>query len=153
MIDAILIGFGAIACAIGVTVYVVQFRQGLRADASKTWPTRPGTIVTSALEQVPGNKRRYRAAVQYRYRVGGKDYESSRIFWGGNEGRQKHMTSVVAAYPAGGSVPVRYDPQNPGEAVLDATQNTGSRPLVIYAMAMISFGLFSLTTGLYAAFH
>ena len=59
-------------------------------------------------------------------------------FWGGNEGRQNHMTSVVTAYPAGGSVPVYYDPQNPAEAVLDPTQNTGSRPLVIYAMGMMT---------------
>jgi hypothetical protein len=153
MIDAILIGFGVIAFAIGVAVYVVQFRQGLHADASKKWPTIPGTIVSSSMERVPENKRRYRAEVRYRYRVKGKDYESSRIFWGGNEGRQKHMTSVVAAYPAGGSVPVYYDPQNPAEAVLDPTQNTGSRPLVIYAMGMVSIGLFAFAAGVYGLMH
>jgi len=53
MIDAILIGFGVIAFAIGVAVYVVQFRQGLHADASKKWPTNPGTIVSSSMERVP----------------------------------------------------------------------------------------------------
>ena len=153
MIDAILVVFGVIAFAIGAAVYVIQFRQGLRADASKKWPTRPGTIVSSALERLPDNKRRYRAAVQYRYRVGGKGYESNRIFWGGNEGRQKHMTSVVAAYPAGGEVRVKYDPQNPAEAVLDPTQNTGSRSLVIYAMGMISLGLFAFAGGVYALLH
>jgi Protein of unknown function (DUF3592) len=153
MIDAFLIIFGVIALAIGVAVYVVQFRQGLRADASKKWPTSRGTIVSSALEQTPENKRRYRAAVQYRYRAGGKNYESNRIFWGGNEGRQKHMTSVVASYPAGGEVRVHYDPQNPAEAVLDPTQNTGSRPLVVYAMGMISIGVFAFGGGLYALLH
>lgn len=153
MIDAILIGFGVIAFAIGTAVYVVQFRQGLRADASKRWPTASGTIVSSALEKSPEHKRRYRAAVQYRYRVGGKDYEASRVFWGGNEGRQKHMTSVVASYPAGNTVPVHYDPQNPAEAVIDPTQNVGSRPLVLYAMGMMTLGLFAFTGGVYALLH
>ena len=153
MINVVLIGFGVIAIAIGVALYVIQFRQGLRATASKQWPTSPGTVVASALEKSPDGRWRYRAAVQYRYRAGGKDYQSNRIFWGGNEGRQKHMASVIAAYPQGSKVSVRYDPQNPNEAVLDPTQNIGSRPLVLYAMAMIALGLFTLTGAAYTLLH
>ncbi len=153
MINVVLIGFGAIAIAIGVALYVSQFRQGLRATASKQWPVSPGTVIASALEKSPDGRWRYRAAVQYRYRAGGKEYQSDRIFWGGNEGRQKHMASVIAAYPQGGKVSVHYDPQNPAEAVLDPAQNIGSRPLVLYAMAMITLGLFVLTGGVYALLH
>ena len=153
MINAILIGFGLIAIAIGVALYVFQFRQGLRATASKRWPVSSGTITSSALEKSPAGRWRYRAAVQYRYRVGGKEYQSDRIFWGGNEGRQRHMVSVIAAYPEDSKVPVRYDPQNPAEAVLDPAQNIGSRPLVLYAMAMIALGLFALTGGVIAVIH
>jgi hypothetical protein len=105
------------------------------------------------LEKSPGGRWRYRAAVQYRYRAGGKEYQSDRIFWGGNEGRQKHMASVIAAYPQGAKVSVHYDPQDPAEAVLDPAQNIGSRPLVLYAMAMITLGLFVLTGGVYALLH
>jgi hypothetical protein len=153
MINVVLIGFGAIAIAIGVALYVSQFRQGLRATASKRWPVSPGTVVASALEKSPDGRWRYRAAVQYRYRAGGKEYQSDRIFWGGNEGRQKHMASVIAAYPQGSKVSVHYDPQNPAEAVLDPAQHIGSRPLVLYAMAMITLGLFVLTGGVYALLH
>jgi hypothetical protein len=153
MINVVLIGFGAIAIAIGVALYVSQFRQGLRATASKRWPVSPGTVVASALEKSPDGRWRYRAAVQYRYRAGGKEYQSDRIFWGGNEGRQKHMASVIAAYPQGSKVSVHYDPQNPAEAVLDPAQHIGSRPLVLYAMAMITLGLFVLTGGIYALLH
>jgi uncharacterized protein DUF3592 len=153
MINVVLIGFGAIAIAIGVALYISQFRQGLRATASKRWPVSPGTVIASALEKSPGGRWRYRAAVQYRYRAGGKEYQSDRIFWGGNEGRQKHMASVIAAYPQGAKVSVHYDPQDPAEAVLDPAQNIGSRPLVLYAMAMITLGLFVLTGGVYALLH
>jgi hypothetical protein len=153
VVNAILIGFGVIALAIGIALYVVQFRQGLRADASKRWPTSPATVTASALEQSPDNKRRYRAAVVYRYRVGAKEYQSDRVFWGGNEGRRKHMASVVETYPPGCKVPVHYNAQNPAEAVIDPVQHTGSRPLVLYAMAMMALGLFALTGGVYALTH
>jgi hypothetical protein len=153
MINAVLIGFGVIAVAIGAVVYAVQLRQGLRADASKKWPTAPGAVTASALEKSPEGRWRYRAALQYTYRVGGKDYQSNRIFWGGNEGRQKHMTSVVETYPAGCKVRIYYDPKNPAEAVLDPIQNTGSRPVVLYALAMATLGLITLTAGVLALVH
>lgn len=153
MIDAMLMLFGAIALAVGVILYVVQFRQGLRADASKKWPKVQATIIASALQPSPRHKRRYRAAIQYRYRVGGKDYQSDRIFWGGSEGRKRHMESVVSAYPAGASVAVRYDPQNPAQGVIDPTQHTGSRATVVYAMGMITIGLFAFIGGVYSLLH
>jgi hypothetical protein len=153
MVDAVLIGFGAIAIAIGAVLYVVQLRQGLRADASKKWPQAAGIVTASALEKSPQHRRRYTAALQYSYRVGGRDYHGSRVFWGGNEGREKHMASVVDTYPAGSKVRVFYDPQNPAEAVLDPLQNTGSRQLVLYGLAMITLGLFTVTGGVYSLFH
>ncbi|MFY9695799.1 MAG: DUF3592 domain-containing protein [Xanthobacteraceae bacterium] len=153
MVDAVLIGFGVIAIAIGAVLYIVQFRQGLRADASKKWPRAAGTVMTSVLEKSPEHRRRYRAALQYRYRVGGKDYQASRVFWGGNEGREKHMASVVETYPEGSGVRVFYDPKKPSEAVLDPIQNTGSRQLVLYALAMVTLGLFTVTGGIYSLFH
>ncbi|MFZ3360062.1 MAG: DUF3592 domain-containing protein [Xanthobacteraceae bacterium] len=153
MVDTVLISFGVIAFVVGMVVYIVQFRQGLKADASKKWPTASGTVTASALEKVPDNRWRYRAALQYGYRVRGKDYQSSRVFWGGNEGREKHMASVVETYPAGCKVRVYYDPKNPADAVLDPIQNTGSRTAVLYGMAMMTLGLFSLTGGVIALFQ
>ncbi len=153
MVNAVLIGLGAIAIAIGAVLYTVQLRQGLRADASKKWPRASATVTASAVEKSPEHRWRYRAALQYSYRVGGKDYQSSRVFWGGNEGRQKHMASVVETYPAGGKVRVFYDPENPAEAVLDPIQHTGSRQVALYALAMITLGLFTVTGGIYALLH
>lgn len=150
MVHAVLIGFGVVAFAIGVIIYIVQFRQGLRADASKRWPTTSGTVTTSVLEKSPDARSRYRVALQYRYRAGGKNFQSSRIFWGGNDGREKPMASVAETYPAGRTVRVYYDPCNPAEAVLDPVQNTGSRATVLYAMAMMTLGLFSFTGGIYS---
>jgi hypothetical protein len=153
MINAVLILFGVIVFAVGVILYVVQLRQGMRADASKKWPKAQATVIASALEPSPEHKRRYRAAVEYRYRVGAKDYQSSRIFWGGNEGRRRHMESVVSAYPAGARMGIYYDPQNPAEAVIDPAQQAGSKATVVYAMTMITIGLFAFAGGVYALLH
>ena len=153
MVNAVLIGFGVIAIVIGAALYVAQFRQGLRANASKRWPVSSGTVIASALEKSPDGRWRYRAAVRYRYRAGGREYQSDRIFWGGNEGRQRHMASVIAAYPQGSKVSIHYDPQNPAEAVIDPTQNVGSKPLVLYAVAMIALGLFASAWGVYSLLH
>ncbi|HTV36255.1 MAG TPA: DUF3592 domain-containing protein [Xanthobacteraceae bacterium] len=153
MIDAILILFGVIAFAVGVVLYVVQLRQGLRADASKKWPKAQATVIASALESSPEHKRRYRAAIRYRYRVGAKNYQSDRVFWGGNEGRRRHMESVVSLYPAGASIGIHYDPQNPAEAVIDPARFAGSRVTVVYAMAMITIGVFAFGGGIYGFLH
>lgn len=150
MIDAALMVFGVIALAVGVILYVIQLRQGLRADASKKWPKAEATVIASALEPSPEHRRRYRAAIAYRYRVGRKDYQADRVFWAGNEGRRRHMESVVSAYPAGATIRIYYDPQNPADAVIDPTQHTGSKATVVYAMGMITIGLFAFGVGLYA---
>ena len=63
------------------------------------------------------------------------------------------MASVVETYPAGSNVRVFYDPKNPAEAVLDPIQNTASRQLVLYALAMVTLGLFTVTGGVYSLFH
>ncbi len=63
------------------------------------------------------------------------------------------MASVVETYPAGSNVRVFYDPKNPAESVLDPIQNTASRQLVLYALAMVTLGLFTVTGGVYSLFH
>ena len=54
MVNVVLIGFGAIAIAIGAVLYIVQFRQGLRADASKKWPRASGTVIASVAGKIAG---------------------------------------------------------------------------------------------------
>ena len=133
MVNAVLIGFGVIAIAIGAVLYIVQFRQGLRADASKKWPRASGTVIASAVEKSPGHRWRYRAALQYSYRVGGKNYQSNRYSGAAMRAvRSTWRPWLKPTRPAAmcGSFTI---PKNPAEAVLDPIQNTGSRQVVLYA--------------------
>jgi hypothetical protein len=149
--DAILIAFGLIVYTVGCLVFLAQRRHNRRIAASKTWPATDGMITASALD-VPDPKQPqvYAAAVRYSYRVDNKDFVSCRVFWASNEGRQKVMAPIVAAYPAGRKVQVRYDPENPAEAVIETETNIGSKSLYYYAIAMMVLGVVALGWGLSA---
>jgi hypothetical protein len=152
--DAVLAGFGVIIFIIGVVLYFVHGWQRLKTDRSKSWPSAVGTITSSLLEKSnPKRNASFVAAVHYSYRVGAEDYASDRVFWGPQEGREKQMAELVAAYPAGKNVWVQYEPQNPANAVLLPEMNTGLRPLFGYALALMLLGLAGLGAGLYALSH
>jgi hypothetical protein len=152
--DAILAGFGAVVFVIGMILYTAQGWQRAKFAPSKYWPSVVGTITASTLEKANAKGPSYSAAVRYSYRVAGKDYESNRIFWGPNEGTQKEMADIVAAYPVGRDVWVQHEPKNPANAVLEPGRNTGlTASVLFYAVAMMALGLVALGAGLYALSH
>lgn len=154
-IDAVLAGFGAMIFIIGIILYMVQGSQRAKLAPSKFWPSVVGTITSSALEKSHSQRNAaYSAAVRYSYRVGGKDYESDRIFWGPNEGSQQQMAEIVAAYPVGRDVWVQHEPRNPANAVLEPDRHTGLTASVLYyAVAIMLLGIAALGGGLYALSH
>jgi uncharacterized protein DUF3592 len=152
--DAVLAGLGVLIFVIGVILYFVHGWQRLKTERSKTWPSVVGTIASAALEKSsPKGSANYIAAVRYSYQVGGKDYECNRVFWGPQEGLEKDMAAVVAAYPAGKDVWVQHDPADPGNAVLEPHKAVGLSSLFGYAPTLMIFGLAALGAGLYALSH
>lgn len=148
-IDVALAGFGVLIFVIGAILYFVHGWQRLRVDRSRTWPSVVGTITSSALQRSsPQGRASYIAAVRYSYRVGGKDYAASRVFWGTQEGREKDMAAIVAAYPAGKDIWVQHDPADPANAVLQPDKAVGLTALFGYALTLMVFGLAALGAGL-----
>ncbi len=152
-IDAVLAGFGVVIFVIGAILYFVHGWQRLKTDRSKTWPSVVGTITSSALERSSPKGASYIAAVRYSYRVGGTDYQSNRVFWGTQEGREQDMAAIVASYPAGKDVWVQHDPADPANAVLQPDKAIGLKTLFGYALTLMIFGLAALGAGLYALSH
>ena len=87
----------------------------------------------------------------YGYAVGGSSYEGSIIRFGDlSSGASKPAEDTVAKYPPGASVSVRYDPENPGRAVLETTMPGNGQvitgialivvPLLIVAVGALIFG-------------
>ncbi len=115
-------------CAIGfgllVLLFLVAHRRRLARAA--TWPVAPGRVTISRVEERRGSgdsgptHRSYEAVVEFRYEVGDLSFSSRQIVLGWRtSGSRKGAEAVVARYPVGAAVEVRYDPDNPSEAALE----------------------------------
>ena len=103
--------------------FAAGVRDMVRGRRSRGWPTAPGEILHSELRSWWGRcGRTYKAWVTYTYRVGGRLYSGDRIIHGGFTytfwGRGV-ASAIVAKYPTGSSVQVRYDPASPNKSVFE----------------------------------
>jgi len=98
------------------------------AAETRTWPAVDGEIVRSDVVEErsqsqtrAGDDRRvYRSAIRYRYRVDGADYEGERVSLGeyATEDRAD-ADAVVQRYPVGRRLPVHCRPGAPEASVLE----------------------------------
>jgi hypothetical protein len=93
----------------------------LRAKKSAHWPAADGVITVSQLREgsFKGMKG-YWGQIEFRYRVGNKEYQSSSLSLG-----REHLVAreswepVLDEYPVGKSVKVHYDPRQPAVGILE----------------------------------
>ena len=123
----------AFAGAILTLVLVVR-RIALQAVQHKireaqAWPSTEGLILVSEVRD-EGGENGWRAHVSYRYEVGGRLYESSRIAVAVEYGRESlHAHQELAArFPVGAQVTVYYNPRNPADAGLIKGDPNSSSP-------------------------
>ncbi len=133
--------------------------------AGRGWPTVPGKVMrTLTVTQVDDNLtevapardrgRRYRAdvysgaIVRYAYRVGGRDYQSTRRYAGRPvlSGSAALTAKVLAKYPPDADVTVHYNPANPAEAMLEPMNLANVYVSLVGAVAFGGFGLLFLAT-------
>jgi len=88
------------------------------ARATATWPTTPGTIVTSSIRR---GEEGSAPLIEVRYAVNGKPYTNDTIRIGLNYySSDPNFTNMQRSrYKAGRSVLVAYDPNQPDSAVLE----------------------------------
>ena len=129
-------GHAYMAVAIGSAIFILPFAgivlllvvviraQALRAvrqriRAAQDWPSTKGLVLVSEVRD-EGGESGWRAQVVYRYEVGGRVYENSRIAVAveyGRQGFQAHQ-QLAARFPSGAQVVVYYNPLNPADAAL-----------------------------------
>ena len=109
-----------------------------RATQASQWPSTSGEVVHSHIHRGKawndvghGNGPPlifFQGRIQYAYRVNGRRYEASRLQFGATRRLYKRTEAavLVAAYPVGRTLNVRYNPDRPSEAVLV----TGVPPLL-----------------------
>jgi len=136
------------AFAMATSGIVSYLRLRRIAVASRTWPKAAGKIIAAAvstvIERNPTDTestlnrttKKYRADIQYTYRVGQRDLAAAAITlgWAPLYGLARDAEAVVARYPAGAEVDVYYDPANPELCVLEPNSRGGVLAPLIFAM-------------------
>jgi hypothetical protein len=110
-----------------------------RAEQSKSWPAVTGRMLVSEVSVRLGKGPRNLPDVSYEYEVDGSRYESSRIRFGQGRTRfRAQAEELVGRYPVGSEVEVRYNPADPGVAVLD-TSDAAVQSAVWWGVAWLAF--------------
>ncbi len=144
-----------ILALLGAVFGVVAFVRGRQlASASARWPTAAGTITMSdvieeAIEEKDNDDKssihriyRYQVDLRYAYQVGKRDFVGTAANWGATAiyGLRELAEKAASQYPQGQPVTVYYDPEQPGNAVLEPDSRQGSLAPLIAAAICAVFG-------------
>lgn len=94
-----------------------------KASLSEEWPTTTGVITSSEIRESKNDEgtNMYAADVTYEYQVDEAQYTGNRISLNSANSTTSSINSVlkdIKKYPEGERVTVYYDPEYPGESVL-----------------------------------
>jgi hypothetical protein len=119
-----------------------------KARRMAAWPSAPGVVVRSEVITKrdtgadPGTpSRSYHARVEFSYAVAGRQYRGSRVGVADAGGTLPGVAeSVARRYAAGKEVTVYYNPQSPGESLLERTGAAGWGILLVLVGGSILVG-------------
>ena len=134
MLKNILFSIVFLIVGIGLSLYGITIVKDARESSS--WPTVQGTVMSSKVVSErhttgTGSKRRtsilHGADVRYKYIVGSYEYSSNRIsFSDYKSGSKKRAQKIADRYSRGTTVNVHYDPNIPGDAVIETGTSLSS---------------------------
>lgn len=143
---------GIIFLLLGVIFLVVMFTSRKKANEAKAWPTIAGTVTSSEIRvhqdydtDSHTTSTNYEPVVQYSYNVVGTPCQASRIAFGANQFDRNTAQAKINRYPAGSTVTVHYDPNDPSKAVLE-TEAAGSKVFMIVGIVFAVIGLYMVCT-------
>jgi hypothetical protein len=117
---------------------------------ARRWPSTVGTILRGEVQQFEdwdndlevsaAARRRFKPAIRYRYEVNGRSYIGDRIRMGVDitSSVRSLAQKTLKRYPPGRDVDVYYNPEKPGEAVLEPISRFHLFPW------LMAIGLFAL---------
>jgi hypothetical protein len=128
----------------GLAILFTGIRTYQRSKQAANWMTVTGMVTTSKVINPMGNERKQYAHIEYEYSVLGTSYVSNKINFaqlsGFNDTALGTAEEKVKKFPAGRSVTVYYDPQEPQRAVLEIGGNSGL--LILGGLFIVSALLF-----------
>src|SRR5579883_2088052 len=120
----------AVAGLFCLLAWLVMRQEGAE---SQRWPTTQGTVIEMRLtDHVDRDGSRDKnVSIRYKYVVAGKEYQGDRI----GVGTSYDAEAAAKKYPERAQVTVYYNPQRPGDAVLE----TGAGGTILWGLAGVGF--------------
>lgn len=115
----------------------------------RRWPITEAFILQTGVRQTGSDDaaRVHYPQVKYRYTVGGKEYAGNTISHGMTAGGGRgHAEKVIARYPVGSRIPVRYNPENPQQAALEARFSWMGWVLLVLGLLFVVIALIAATS-------
>lgn len=124
-----------ITLAIGIGLLLYSANSKKKAGASQQWPNTSGTISVSEVRRSMNTDEdghtsySYYPHVEYTYTIFGQTLTGKQIAFGGVKGYNdtNKAQSALSKYPVNAQVGVFYNPQKPGEAVLERIASEGAK--------------------------
>lgn len=132
----------------GITAVFVFFAVGSlvqQRDAAKRFVATRGVVIASRVKTHPGDGDSgptYEAKVKYSYEVRGHQYTSRRYAYAmPSSSDPSQAERIVADYPPGKTIDLWYDPQDPGESVLQLRTPILNYFMLLFMQPFIVIGL------------
>jgi hypothetical protein len=146
MFDPLLVSFAFLGIGAASTLRTLQANH--RRGDSRFWPITRGEIIDSGLtvETTRDADGRavtlYGVAVRYRFQLGRRFYENTRIRWSERpkSRRSARQRKLLARYPVGRIVQVHYDPDTLGVAVLEPASKIPLQLGWVFSLAFLMLG-------------
>jgi hypothetical protein len=126
---------------IGLGFFLKYLSSKRKAEASKSWPSTAGTIEASTITSSTStdadglSSTTYAPVVVYSYNAMGSSFHSRRVGFGMEmSGSQSGAMNTMSRYPMGKIVPVYYNPENPGEAVLEHSVINNTPTILLFSV-------------------
>jgi hypothetical protein len=132
---------------VGLFVIVSALRSKRQADTSQDWLGVQGKIIESRIEKREStdydgsSTTHYTAIVRYTYSVMGEEFTGDRVAFGIKAIDKNSANEIINRYPVDNTVMIYYDPNNPGQAVLERVTKTGWLQVVI-GIALFLAGIY-----------
>lgn len=160
--QAVIYGLVAmVSFPMGIFLFLLFGNELRRQEAAPGWPTARGTVTSAEVRKLKGGSYgKDVVVVRYEYSVENRTYRGGVFHLGSAhsaplEGSSRSIdygsvpdpAAWTAAHPKGSAIDVRYDPKNPGDAVLDVTPTIGPSSLLFggsFIAAGVLFVAFSV---------
>jgi hypothetical protein len=137
MFTLIPIVLGLVALILGGVFLFIGWRGKKQSDASRSWPSVPGRVTAATMrtstsyDHDTSPSTSYQPVVEYDYTVMGAAYHASRVAFGADSFGKGQAEAILARYPVDTHVTVYYNPEKPGEAVLEQSAKSTTLFMVV----------------------